>query len=197
MKALVLATRNPGKVKEFRSLLAEVPLVVQSAADLRGAPDVEEDAPTLEGNAEKKAWALHRFSGQPSLADDTGLEVDALEGRPGVHSARFAGPQASDAENRAHLLQALTGVAHRRARFRTVLALATDTGLRLFEGVCTGTILTTERGTGGFGYDPLFVPDGSTRTFAEMTSVEKNQVSHRARALAAFLAHVRHAGVPS
>ncbi len=183
---LVLATRNPGKVRELaRRLEAHGFTLVPAPAE---APPVEEDAPTLEGNALKKARALHAFTGLPALADDTGLEVEALEGRPGVHSARFAGPDATDADNRAALLDALRDVpaAQRGARFRTVLALVTATGEHTFEGHCGGRILERARGAGGFGYDALFVPEKHTQTFAEMSADEKNRVSHRARALDAF-----------
>ena len=187
MLDIVLATRNPGKVAELRALLADLPVRLRSAAEVEGAPEVEEDAPTLEGNAAKKARALHAHTGLPALADDTGLEVAALGGAPGVHSARYAGPAADDAANRARLLRDLAGRADRSARFRTVLAYLDAAGaLHTFEGVCRGRILHEERGTGGFGYDALFVPEGETRTFAELAPEEKNAISHRAQALRAF-----------
>lgn len=188
---LILATRNPGKVAEMRALLADLPVVLRSVADVPDAPVVEEDAPTLEGNARKKALALHAHTGLPALADDTGLEVTALGGRPGVHSARYAGPAEDPAANRARLQAELAGVADRSARFRTVVALADGEAVHLFEGVCPGTLLAEERGDGGFGYDALFVPDGHDRTFAEMSAAEKNAVSHRGRALRAVAAHLR------
>src|SRR5690606_2273578 len=174
---------NPGKVAELRALLAGLPVELVSAAELPDAPDVEEDAPTLEGNAAKKAQALHAHAGLPALADDTGLEVDALGGAPGVHSARFAGPAADDAANREKLLAALAEATGRRARFRTVIAFAEGGEVRLFEGVCEGRITEAQRGAGGFGYDPVFEPEGETRTFAEMPAEEKNRISHRSRAL--------------
>lgn len=186
---LVLATRNPGKVAELRALLADLPVELVSAAELPGVPEVEEDAPTLEGNARKKAEALHRHTGLPALADDTGLEVDALGGAPGVHSARFAGQYADDAANRARLVRELEGAAERRARFRTVLAFAdTDGEVHYFEGLCSGRIIDAERGEGGFGYDPLFVPDDGPgdQTFAQMSAEAKNLISHRGAALRAF-----------
>jgi XTP/dITP diphosphohydrolase len=187
---LVLATRNPGKVAELRALLAELPVEIVSAAET-GAPEVDEDAPTLEGNARKKALALHAHTGLPALADDTGLEVAALGGRPGVHSARYAGPAGDDAANRQRLLADLTGAA-RSARFRTVLAFADEAGeVHLFEGECSGAITEAERGENGFGYDAVFVPEGEVRTFAEMTREAKNAVSHRRRALDAFAAWLR------
>ncbi|MFN3597822.1 MAG: RdgB/HAM1 family non-canonical purine NTP pyrophosphatase [Rubricoccaceae bacterium] len=202
-RTLVLATRNPGKVAELEARLASLggPLTLVSAGALPDAPDVDEDAPTLEGNAEKKARALAAHTGLPALADDTGLEVDALGGAPGVRSARFAGPGADDAANRAQLLALLGDRADRAARFRTVLAYAeppaahgpesraAESRVHFFEGVCTGRIGTAERGAGGFGYDALFVPDeGDGRTFAEMSTAEKNRLSHRGRALEAFAA---------
>ena len=188
---LVLATRNPGKVAEMRALLADVPVALVTAADIEDAPEVEEDAPTLEGNAAKKARALHAHTGWPALADDTGLEVDALGGRPGVHSARFAGPAATDADNRARLRRDLAGASNRTAQFRTVIAFVEAGTVRYFEGVCKGRILDEERGAGGFGYDALFVPDGETRTFAEFTPAEKNAISHRGRALREFAEYLQ------
>ncbi|MEM1057178.1 MAG: RdgB/HAM1 family non-canonical purine NTP pyrophosphatase [Bacteroidota bacterium] len=186
---LVLATRNAGKVAELRDRLAALGTEVVSAAEVDGAPEVDEDRDTLRGNAEKKARALYLHTGLAALADDTGLEVDALDGAPGVFSARFAGHEADDAANRAHLLVRLGAVTDRDARFRTVLAFVDSSGTQFFDGVCEGTILREERGEGGFGYDALFVPaDGDGRTFAEMDKFEKNTISHRGRALDAFAA---------
>ena len=200
---LVLATRNPGKVAELRARLAGLGVELISAADVDGAPEVDEDRDTLRGNAEKKARALHAHTGLPALADDTGLEVGALGGAPGVYSARFAGPDADDAANRAHLLRQLGEREDRAARFRTVLAFVDGAAVHFFDGVCEGTITRDERGDGGFGYDALFVPrDGDSlpepapdlirgtrsggRTFAQMSKDEKNSISHRGRALDAF-----------
>ena len=183
---LVLATRNPGKVAELRARLAGLDVDLVSAADL-DAPEVEEDADTLRGNAERKARALFAHAGRPALADDTGLEVDALDGRPGVWSARYAGPDATDEDNRRHLLTELAGAPRRTARFRTVLAYADAAGVQFFDGVCEGLITTEEEGAGGFGYDPVFRPAaGDGRTFAQMSAEEKNRISHRGRALDAF-----------
>jgi len=148
------------------------------------APEVEEDQDTLDGNATKKAQELFAHTGIPTIADDTGLEVTALNGAPGVRSARFAGENADDAANRALLIQQLRHADDRRAQFRTVIALATDVGTWLFEGVCRGVITHEERGDGGFGYDPIFLPDGHEDTFAEMNDQTKNSISHRGRALA-------------
>ena len=204
---LVLATRNPGKVAELRARLAALPVELVTAAEL-GAPDVDETADSLSGNALLKARALCAHAGLPALADDTGLEVDALGGAPGVRSARFAGPNAAAAANRARLLADLdaariAGDSRRSARFRTVLAFvrpapagAWGAHAETFEGVCEGTITMTERGDAGFGYDAVFDPaDGDPpevspqdrRTFAQMSAEEKNGISHRGRALDAFV----------
>ena len=186
---LVLATRNAGKVAELEARLAGLGVELVSAAALDDAPEVEEDAETLRGNAEKKARALWGHTGRPSLADDTGLEVDALDGAPGVRSARYAGEDADDEANRRKLLAELAGASTRTARFRTVLAYADGDGVRYFDGVCEGLIATEEEGAGGFGYDALFRPaDGDGRTFAQMRTDEKNRISHRGRALDAFAA---------
>jgi XTP/dITP diphosphohydrolase len=153
-------------------------------------PDVVEDAETLEGNALLKARAICSATVEPALADDTGLEVDALDGAPGVRSARFAGEEADDEANRGHLLVQLDGVTNRRARFRTVMTVVFPDGSQLsVEGRCEGSIADRERGDRGFGYDSLFIPDdGDGRTFAEMSTTEKNDISHRGRALTALLA---------
>ena len=183
---LVLATRNPGKVAELEACLGGLGVTLVTAASL-GTPEVEEDADTLAGNAEKKARALWEHAGRPALADDTGLEVDALGGAPGVYSARFAGPDADANANRHRLLADLAGAETRTARFRTVLAYADASGVRTFHGVCEGLIATEEAGTAGFGYDSVFRPaDGDGRTFAQMSAEEKNRISHRGRALDAF-----------
>jgi len=190
---LVFATRNPGKLAELEQLLADVPeLTVVSLADF-DVPEVEEDGDTFAENASKKALEVSRATGLPALADDSGLEVDALGGQPGVHSARFAGAASDDDANNDKLLAALEGVADadRTARFRSVLALA-DTRGRLGDGVitstgsCEGIILRERRGTGGFGYDPLFFVPELEATFAELGAGTKNEQSHRARATRAM-----------
>lgn len=183
---IILATRNRGKIEELQALLRTLPVEIVAAGSIAGAPDVEEDGATLEANAEKKAAALAVFTGHPALADDTGLEVAALGGAPGVRSARYAGEDATDADNRRRLLDALTGETNRRARFRTVLAFADGGSARFFEGVCEGEITQEERGEKGFGYDSIFRPDGFQKTFAEMPQHDKNAISHRGRALRAF-----------
>jgi len=186
---LILATRNPGKVAELDARLSGLGIDLVSASGVTGAPEVDEDRDTLRGNAEKKALALFGHTGEASLADDTGLEVDALGGAPGVHSARFAGPDADDAANRQRLLAELADHTDRSARFRTVLAFADASGVHFFDGVCEGTIAPEASGDGGFGYDSIFVPaDGDGRTFAEMSGDEKNEISHRGRALDLFTA---------
>ncbi|PSQ97578.1 MAG: non-canonical purine NTP pyrophosphatase, RdgB/HAM1 family [Bacteroidetes bacterium SW_9_63_38] len=181
---LVLGTGNPGKIEELEALLSDLSIDLVPSHDLDVPPDVVEDASTLAGNAEKKAHAFHEHTSLPALADDTGLEVAALDGRPGVHTARFAGPGATPNDNKKRLLEVLDGVDDRRARFRTVVALIdADGSTHTFEGICPGTITTGPRGDQGFGYDPLFQPEGHDTTFAEMPPEAKNEISHRRKAL--------------
>ena len=182
---MLVATRNRHKLGELAALLAWPRERLHSLAEYPDLPPVEEDGGTFAANAAKKARAAADATGLPALADDSGLEVDALGGAPGVYSARYAGAAADDAANNRKLLDALRGVADRRARFRCVVALTAPRGApRLFEGVCEGVLLTAPRGAGGFGYDPLFMPDGRPQTFAELEPSVKNEISHRARALA-------------
>ena len=180
---IVCASANPHKVEELARLL---PSWVELVARPSDVGDIDEDAPTLEGNAIIKAVEIANHASEWAIADDTGLEVDALNGAPGVRSARFAGEQATDSENRALLLVKLDGVVNRSARFRTVVALVSSKGdIHFVGGECAGTIADSERGDGGFGYDSLFIPaDGDGRTFAEMLGPEKDALSHRGRALA-------------
>lgn len=182
---IVLATRNFHKVIEIRAALADLPVRLLSLDDFPAAPEVTEDGATLQENAIKKARSLYQFTGLPSLADDTGLMVAVLNGAPGVHSSRYAGPQATYADNVRKLLQALEGfeMARRQAEFRTVIAFAHENKIQLVDGACSGTIAFAPTGEGGFGYDPIFIADESGKTFAEMTVVEKNRISHRGRAL--------------
>lgn len=187
---VVLASANPDKVREIAEIVGDRLALQPRPSDV---PDVVEDADTLEGNARLKAVALCESTGSAALADDTGLEVDALGGAPGVHSARFAGEQASYRDNVVVLLRRLeeagaTEVTDRRARFRTVALLRYPDGREVsVEGVVEGFIASEPRGDAGFGYDPVFVPDGGGgRTFAEMTSDEKHEVSHRGRAFRAL-----------
>jgi XTP/dITP diphosphohydrolase len=183
----IFATHNPHKAREIAEMLTGVH-EVSSLADLDCHEPIPETGATLEENAQIKAdWVWERF-GKPVFADDTGLEVDALGGAPGVHSARYAGEPADDARNRARLLEALGEVPAegRRARFRTVICLRDASGAHFVEGVCTGSIAREPRGTGGFGYDSIFIPDDAEAagvTFAQLSSEEKNAISHRGRAI--------------
>ena len=181
---LVIATRNRHKLDELRALLVAPGLDLRSALDFPDVPDVVEDGDTFEANAVKKAEALCRATGLWALGDDSGLEVDALGGAPGVRSARYSGEPTDYARNNAKLLRELAGRADRAARFRCVIALARPGEPTLtVEGRCEGRIEHAPRGAQGFGYDPLFVPEGSTRTFAELPAEEKHAISHRGRAL--------------
>lgn len=185
MKQLVLATNNKHKAGEFRSLLGDLGVEILFLDRFPQVGEVVEDAVTLEGNAEKKAEQVFRATNLPTLADDSGLEVYYLNGAPGVYSSRYSGPGATYESNCLKLLEAMRGVPPRRraARFRCVLHFLAPGGVsNVVEGICKGVIIESARGTNGFGYDPLFLPEGMTRTLAEMTAVEKNSLSHRARA---------------
>jgi XTP/dITP diphosphohydrolase len=185
---LLLATGNPGKLGEIRTLLALPGLDLLVPADLGCAFDVTETAGTFEGNARLKAEAACRQFGMAALADDSGLEIDALGRAPGVHSARFLGPAVPYPERHAEILRRLAGLpdSNRTARFRCCVALALPAAstAEIFTGTCEGRIAPAPRGTLGFGYDPIFIPEGFTTTFAEMTPARKNRLSHRAQALA-------------
>jgi len=183
---LLVASRNKHKLKELTALLKDLPLEAVPPSDIRGLSEIVEDGATIRDNAIKKAVETARVAKKLTLADDTGLEVDVLKGEPGVRSARFAGEDATYHENNKKLLQRLEGVAYdkRTARFRCVVAIADENGLcECVEGICNGTILEAERGGGGFGYDPLFIADGQTKTFAELSPEVKNRISHRAKAM--------------
>lgn len=187
---ILLATNNPHKAEEIRAILSDIDgLTVLKPSDLKAPiPDPDEDGATLEENAYIKAGEIHEATGLPVVADDTGLEVAALNGEPGVYSARYAGPDATYEENCIALLDALgrTGTDDRSARFRTVICFTDGVRTLFAEGSVEGTILTESAGGGGFGYDPVFRPDGFDVTFAEMSAEEKNRISHRGRALQAF-----------
>ena len=183
MNEIVLASRNPNKIEELRELLSLPDLRVLSTADFPELEEVDEDALTLEGNALKKAHYVAMVTGLPSLADDTGLEVSALNGAPGVYSARYAGEQASYDDNVEKLLSEMEDIEQRKAQFRTVVAFVDADKQWIFEGVCTGKISRYRKGVKGFGYDPIFVPDGFEQSFAEMGSKQKNSISHRGLAM--------------
>lgn len=187
---LLFATHNPHKVQEIRKMLGSSYDIV-SLADLEDHDEIEETGNSLEENALIKARTAFLRHHLPCFADDTGLEVNALCGAPGVHSARYATDGHDDQRNRAKLLTDLQGVTDRSARFRTVIALVTQEDEQLFEGIVTGTIMTHEEGEGGFGYDPIFSPKGYSQTFASMSIDEKNRISHRARALEALAEYLQ------
>lgn len=185
IRELVLATRNPDKGRELDAMLGDLGIRIRTMAEFPGAPDVVEDGATCRENAVKKAVSAQRFTGLTAIADDTGLEVAELGGRPGVHAARYAGEKATYADNCRKLLTELAGVPPERrgARFVTVAAIAYPDGrVEVTEGVLEGRITEAQQGNGGFGYDPVFFVPEMGRTLAELSPVEKNQISHRARA---------------
>ncbi|MDR1668129.1 MAG: RdgB/HAM1 family non-canonical purine NTP pyrophosphatase [Bacteroidales bacterium] len=187
---LIFATANPHKLEEVRAMTLGG-FLVESLKDIHFTGHIPETAPELEGNALQKARYIYERYGKPCFADDTGLETAALAGEPGVYSARYAGAEGSQDEiakaNMHKLLDKLSGVSDRKARFRTVIAYVDGNGkAHLFEGVVNGKITDSPRGTEGFGYDPVFMPDGHHLTFAEMTAEQKNKISHRARAFQNF-----------
>lgn len=187
MKDLVLATRNRDKGRELAALLAPLGITLHTLDEFPDAPEVEEDGATCQANAVKKAVAIARFTGLPAVADDTGLMVDALDGRPGVYAARYAGEAATYEDNWKKLLHEMHGVSRERrgARFVTVAALAeSPTDVQVVEGELVGQIAEAPIGANGFGYDPVFVVPELGKTLAELTPAEKNRVSHRARAFA-------------
>ncbi|HPU85322.1 MAG TPA: RdgB/HAM1 family non-canonical purine NTP pyrophosphatase [Candidatus Latescibacteria bacterium] len=183
---IVAATRNRGKLREIQSLYGDLPLMWRPMDDIGSPPIIEETGTTFQDNALLKARGIAKWSGFAALGEDSGLEVDALAGDPGVRSARFAGEHASDKENIALLLRRLEGIprAERTARFICVVALVWTDGTEVVaKGTCEGHIAEEPAGTSGFGYDPLFIPEGQVATFAELGETFKNTVSHRARAL--------------
>ena len=183
---LLIATTNKGKVKEIKAILQNLNIELILLADIGLELDVEEDGQTYAENATKKALAFSQASGLTSLADDSGLEVDALDGAPGLHSARYAPlPNATDADRRAYLLKNLSGKPRPWvARFRATVAIASpERGVELAEGICPGEIVPNERGKGGFGYDPIFLFTDLDKTMAELEMADKNRLSHRGKAL--------------
>ena len=192
---LLLGTHNPGKIHEIQLILGDLGWTLRSLRDFESVGVAEEHADSYAGNAILKAQFYARSTGVVALADDSGLEVEALGGAPGVLSARYAGEHASDADRRNLLLSELAKIAagNRRARFVCAIAIANADGevLKVSEGICEGFITFAPRGSSGFGYDPLFVPDGYDQTFAELSDEVKNRISHRARALIKLRDHLR------
>ena len=194
MSPVILATRNPGKVREIVAIYAPLELELRPLADYSEIPQMREEGTTYADNAAAKARAAALRMGLVALADDSGIEVDALGGAPGVHSARFLGASASDGERNARILFLLEGVPKERrtARYRAAVAVARPDGtVRVFDGVCEGQVAVAPRGTAGFGYDPIFMPEGAQQTIAEIPLEVKNRISHRARALRAAEPYLR------
>jgi XTP/dITP diphosphohydrolase len=182
---LIIATRNKKKLVEIKELLADLDFNVLSISDFSDIPDIEEDMDTFEGNASKKAIQIAQITGKLTLADDSGLEIDYLNGKPGIHSARFAGENATDEDRNKKVLGLMEGVPkHRRtARFKCAIAIVENEFMRIVTGVCEGEIATEPKGDQGFGYDPIFIVPSYGKTFAELGAEIKNQISHRAIAL--------------
>lgn len=178
---LVFASNNEHKIREIKSILNNS-FTLLSLRDINLTEEIPEEEPLLEGNALSKARYIHNATGMNVFADDTGLEIDALNGLPGVHSARFAGEAKDPSANIEKVLSLLGNTENRKARFRTVIALILENNEYLFEGIVNGFIISEKRGKDGFGYDPVFIPEGKNRTFAEMDLTEKNSISHRAKA---------------
>lgn len=182
---LVLATRNKNKIKEFQEILKDFPIEIRSLSDFGTLPEAIEDGETFDDNAYKKAIHTAKILGLPAIADDSGLVVEALNGAPGVYSARYAGKGATDDENVDKLLQDMKGIKNRKATFQCVLSIAVPSGPALtYEGMCEGVLLEKRQGISGFGYDPIFYFETLRKTFAECSMEEKNKVSHRGKALA-------------
>lgn len=183
MKKLVFATNNAHKLEEIRAILGDK-VEILSLNDINCHADISETADTLQGNAALKAQYIYENYGLDCFADDTGLEVEALNGAPGIYSARYAGGEGHDSEaNMKKLLSEMQDKENRKARFRTVICLIEDGKEHFFEGIVNGSIIRERKGGAGFGYDPIFMPDGYSETFAEMGNDEKNKISHRARAV--------------
>jgi len=191
MNTLIFATNNPHKVDEIRVVLKgkwEILSLKEAGIDI----DIPEPHHTLEENASEKSRTIYQLTGKNCFSEDTGLEAEALGGAPGVKSARYAGENKDPGENTVKLLQELKGVSNRKARFRTIISLFLEGVEYQFEGICTGTIIEEKRGSMGFGYDPVFVPDGDTRTFAEMDTVDKTLFSHRKKAMEKLILFLDH-----
>jgi XTP/dITP diphosphohydrolase len=182
---LVIATRNKGKTKEIKALLKDFPVNIKNLDDFGPIPHLEEDGDTFDENAYKKASFAARILGLPALADDSGLIVEALDGAPGIHSARYAGESATDEQRYLKLLDDMKGKSNRKAAFECVISVAVPTGPALtYEARCEGLITTEPAGSNGFGYDPVFFYPPYNKTFAQITGKEKNRISHRGKALA-------------
>jgi len=194
MKTIIFATNNSHKVEEVRAILRDR-FEILSLADTEIKIDIPEPFLTLEENALEKARVIHQLTSKDCFAEDTGLEVNALNGEPGVKSARYAGESRSMQNNVDKLLSKLKNKKDRNAQFRTVLCLIENDKEIIFEGICKGVIIAERRGTSGFGYDPVFVPDGSGKTFAEMEMDEKNQFSHRKKAVEKLTEYLKKPGL--
>ncbi len=188
---LVFASSNENKITEIRSMLPD-DITILGLSDIGCTEDIPETAQTIEGNAILKANYVTAKFGSDCFADDTGLEVEALDGAPGVHSARFAGEEKSPEKNMSKLLEELHNHSNRSARFVTVIALNINNEQHLFTGIINGTITNEPRGNGGFGYDPVFIPNGYDKTFAELSMVEKSRISHRGIATAKLIDFIKH-----
>ena len=188
---IVAATNNQHKLSEIRPLL-EPDFRILSLTDIGCHEELPETGNTLEANSLQKAKYIYEHFRLPCFADDTGLEVEALNGAPGVYSARYAGEQRNSEDNISLLLKNLSGKESRKAQFRTVITLLGLEGIQLFEGIVHGIIIETQKGTGGFGYDPIFQPGGTSKTMAELTLAEKNAISHRGKAVKKLVAYLNH-----
>lgn len=187
---LVFATNNANKVKEVQALIPEH-IRVLSLADINCSEDIPETQDTIEGNAIQKAEYVKEHYGYECFADDTGLEIDALNGEPGVFSARYAGPQRNAEDNMAKVLDKLKTETDRSAQFKTVIALTLKSDTKTFTGICKGEITTKKQGDAGFGYDPVFKPEGYSQTFAEMSLSEKNKIGHRGKAVSLLIEYLK------
>lgn len=191
---LIFATNNKHKVAEMQLAIGKhFRLITLAEAGIR--QEIPEPHDTLEANAREKSLTIHRLTGKNCFSEDTGLEVPALHGAPGVHSARYAGPEADPVRNMEKLLVALHGKPDRKAQFRTVISLIVNDTEHLFTGICPGRIASHPAGRNGFGYDPVFIPEGSQKTFAEMDAAEKNVYSHRRKAAEALIAFLKKEGL--
>lgn len=190
MDTLCFATNNPNKIKEIRQLLGDS-FTIKSLKEIGCFDELPENQNTLEGNSLEKARYVFEKYSTPCFADDTGLEVDALDGSPGVLSARYAGAHKSSADNIKLLLKNLEGSSVRKARFRTVITMVTKDGIKQFEGIVQGQILSVPKGSEGFGYDPVFVPEGYSKSFAELSLEEKNLISHRGLAFRKLIDYLK------